>query len=151
MDLKRPAADEYSLHALLVWMTRQRCSYCGQPLLTLMMPPIVDKSPAAHSYFSRMTKLAARELDDADELYIVGFRFSERDLRARNLLKYAVSDNREKRIIVIGSPLRNGEDAKSRAREVEGLYTSILGPSGSTRKYSVESRPMGFREFVKDL
>lgn len=97
----------------------------------LIIPPVADKSPFyTHALVRTMWSEAAKAIDDADEVYFVGYSLPETDLTVRQLVKSHITE--EKKVFIVNTcSARSKSDLVSRYKR----YLSHVPISQISQEY----------------
>ena len=68
------------------------CNTCGSPIEILIVPPNVNKSYRANRFFQLQANIAARKLDVANEIIVIGYSFPDFDFEAKTIFRLARLD-----------------------------------------------------------
>ena len=109
-------------------------------LRTCIVPPVMDKTAFYKNAVLRsLWEIAERKLQEAENIYIIGFSFPPSDLSVRFLFHSALRKNKAKITIV------NCADKK----ELEKNYKDVFGEKRINYKYT--GKKSVFHDFVRDF
>lgn len=109
-------------------------------LRTCIVPPVMDKSAFYKNAVLRsLWEIAERKLQEAENIYIIGFSFPPSDLSVRFLFQSALRKNKAKIAVV------NCADKK----ELEKNYKDVFGEKRINYKYT--GKMSVFHDFVRDF
>lgn len=109
-------------------------------LRTCIVPPVMDKTAFYKNAVLRsLWEIAERKLQEAENIYIIGFSFPPSDLSVRFLFQSALRKNKAKITVV------NCADKK----ELETNYKDVFGEKRISYKYTGEVSV--FYDFVQDF
>ncbi|MFC2005442.1 hypothetical protein ACFLVG_00565 [Chloroflexota bacterium] len=109
---------DYSTMQFISRLKKQKCKYCGEPLEEdpFIVPPTWNKT-AYHTEIDQVWKRAARELRDAENIFVLGYSLPSSDLFFHYLFALGV----DMRTILKGFYVYNTDDtAEERFRDLLG-------------------------------
>lgn len=82
---------------------RELCTHCGSPLVSIIIPPTMNKTFDEYPKLGLLWSLAYREIRDADELVLIGMSLPGSDYYLKWLINSAISsrDEKEKTLKVV--------------------------------------------------
>ena len=119
------AGLDYSTIPVISKLKKQKCKYCGEPLEEdpFIVPPTWNKT-AYHERIEVVWKRAALELNDAENIFVLGYSLPSTDLFFNYLFALGV----DMRTILKGFYVYNTDP------EVEGRFENLLG-SGIEQRF----------------
>lgn len=106
--------------------SRYFCQECYEPLVNLLVPPVLNKQLHEIPIIRKVWNAAARAMAKADEVVIWGYSIPPTDFHSRWLLRHARQKHLQ-RITLIDPAVVGGKETKKGARIQKGFVERVLG------------------------
>lgn len=124
------------------------CKFCGSPLVSVIIPPTMNKTFNEYPKLGLLWSLAFREIRDAEELVLIGMSLPESDYYLKWLLNSAISsrDKKDKPLEVVAVNKIVDKEGKEDKKKVNCYKNKIKYLTGVLPEYWHD-----FCEYVENL